>query len=92
MIGREWSRDQISPAPDPQKGINRSDALGGGWGGGGPNPPLPPNVVPHTTIYITQNQNLPNETVADDTTQPQKISRKKGKVGVRHAFDKSNKL
>ena len=46
-----------------KKGINRERALGGGWGGGGPNPPIPPNVVLHTTTYTTQNQDLPSRTV-----------------------------
>ena len=74
------------------KPINRSRTLGGGWGGGGPNPPLPPNVVPHTTTYITQNQNLPNEIAAQYTTLSRKISRKKCNLEVRHAFEKNKKL
>ena len=47
----------------PKKGINRERALGGGWGGGGPNPLPPSNVVLHTTTYTTQNQDLPSRTV-----------------------------
>ena len=74
------------------KPINRSRALGGGWGGGGPNPPLSPNFVPHTTIYITQNQNLPNEIAAQHPTRPLKIIQKKCKLEVRHAFDKNKKF
>ena len=42
----------------PKKSINRRHALGGGSGGGGPNPSLPPNVVPHTTIPVPQNNIL----------------------------------
>ena len=74
------------------KPINRSRALGGGWGGGGPNPLLPSNVVPHTTIYITQNQNLPHEIAAQYTTPSQKISWKKCNPEVRHAFCNNKKF
>ena len=56
-LSKKCPKGEKSDSP-PKKPINRHRALGGGWGGGGPNPSLPPNVVLHTTIYITQNKIL----------------------------------
>ena len=74
------------------KPINRRHALGGGWGGGGPNPPLPSNVVPHTTTYITQNRDLPNQTKPPCPKLSWKFSWKTRKLEVRRAFCNNGKV
>ena len=56
-LSRKGTKKVKSRGP-PKKPINRRRALGGGWGGGGPNPSLPPNVVPHTIILVPQNNIL----------------------------------
>ena len=68
------------------KPINRQRALGGGWGGGGPHPSLPSNVVLQCTTCTTLNQDLPNQTKAHWTLLSLKISWKNCKLEVRRAF------
>ena len=74
------------------KPINRRHALGGGWGGGGPNPSLPPNVVPQCTTCITLNQDLVHQTEPSCTNVSPKISWKSCKLEVGRVFGNTRKV
>ena len=74
------------------KPINRQRALGGGWGGGGPNPPLPSNVVPQCTTCTTLNQDLPSGIAHSRTKWSLKISWKKCTLEVRRVFETKQEM